>query len=195
MPVLSYSLRAHGEGHLRFSNGIEQLGSNETMHQKVYRRALNKVGDKAYTQVVRALTKQMGLKRRQVLTYGGVRKVRANLTRQDFQIYSTGAEVPLREFSAVQFSFGVRARPWGKSTRFTGMFIHAGRWNSGKDVAQGHVFQRVTSSSLPIEKQFGPSVPAEMVKGESEAAFNRMADQLPDRIAHEIAQITRGVVS
>ena len=41
MPILSYSLRSHGEGHLRFSNGIEQLGNSETMHRKVYRRALN----------------------------------------------------------------------------------------------------------------------------------------------------------
>lgn len=53
MPGLSYSLRSHGEGHLRFSNGIGQLGTTETMHRKVYRRALNKVGDKAYTRVTR----------------------------------------------------------------------------------------------------------------------------------------------
>ena len=194
MTVLSYSLRSHGEGHLRFSNGIEQLGSTETMHRKVYRRALNKVGDKAYTRVIRAVGKQMGLKRGQVLTYGGVGKVRANFTRQDYQIVSRGEEVPLREFGAKQFSYGVRARPWGKATRFTGMFIMAGRWSSGDPIAQGHVFQRVTSSSLPIEKQFGPSVPEEIVKNESAEAFNRVADELPGRIAHEIAQVTRGVV-
>ena len=74
------------------------------------------------------------------------------------------------------------------------MFIMAGRWTSGDPIAQGHVFQRVTSSSLPIEKQFGPSVPEEIVKNESAEAFNRVADELPGRIAHEIAQVTGGVV-
>lgn len=195
MPILSYSLRSHGEGHLRFSNGIEQLGSTETMHRKVYRRALNKVGDKAYTRVIRAVGKQMGLKRGQVLKYGGVGKVRANYTRQDYQIVSRGTEVPLREFAAKQFSYGVRAKPSGKATRFAGMFIMAGRWTSGDPVAQGHVFQRVTSSSLPIEKQFGPSVPEEIVRNESADAFSAVADELPGRIAHEIAQVTRGVVA
>lgn len=194
MTVLSYSLRSHGDGHLRFSNGIEQLGSTETMHRKVYRRALNKVGDKAYTRVIRAVGKQMGLKRVQVLKYGGVGKVRANFTRQDYQIVSRGEDVPLREFGAKQFSYGVRARPWGKATRFTGMFIMAGRWSSGDPIAQGHVFQRVTSSSLPIEKQFGPNVPEEIVRNESADAFHAVADELPGRIAHEIAQVTREVV-
>ena len=194
MAVLSYSLRSHGNQHLQFSNAIEKLSSRETMHQRVYRRALNRVGSKAYTRVVRAVGKQVGLNRGQVLKYGDVKKRRANYSRLDYEIRSRGLPVPLREFKARQFRYGVRARPWGKTTRFPSAFIFAGRWNSGKFVAAGHVFQRTTSASLPIRRQDGPAIPTEIVKGQSADAFNAMADELPARIAHELRVITDNIV-
>ena len=194
MAVLSYSLRSHGNAHLQFANAIEKLSSEETMHQRAYRRALNKTGDKAYTRVIRAVGKQTGLKRAQVIKYGDVKKRRASYSRLDFEIVSRGLPIPLREFSAKQFSFGVRARPWGKVTRFPSAFIYAGRWNSGKFVGAGHVFQRTTSASLPIERLDGPSIPQEIVKDQSADAFNQVADELPNRIAHELRVITDGIV-
>lgn len=195
MTVVSHSLRMHGDGHLRFSNAIETLGNSETMERTVYRRALNHIGAKAKTEVVRAVTKQIGLKRAQVIRFGGIDAKRADYRHLDYRITSTGGDIPLREFSAKQFSYGVRARPWGKSTRFPGLFINAGTWRSGRAVASGHVFQRTTAASTPIEKQFGPNVPTEIVKGASAEAFNRLADELPARVAHELTQATRGAVT
>ena len=71
-----------------------------------------------------------------------------------------------------------------------GTFIYAGHFRSSKEVAGGHVFQRATIASLPIELQRGPAVPHEMVRDESARAFERtVAEMLPRRIAHEINRL------
>jgi predicted glycosyl hydrolase (DUF1957 family) len=96
----------------------------------------------------------------------------------------------LREFGARQFSWGVRARVWGETQRYDGMFIYAGTFRSGQEIASGHVFQRVTTRSLPIAKQYGPSVPTEMVRNASAQEFNRTVDEmLPARIRHELSRL------
>jgi hypothetical protein len=169
------------------------LSSSEA--HDAYRRALNKVGDKARTLVKRELSAQTGLSQKDVVKYGAYRVVRANYGSLAYRIVSTGSEVPLRAFRAVQGPKGVRASPWGERQLFESAFIYAGRWNSGKPVGGGHVYKRIGAESLPIEKLYGPSVPKEMVKGATLAAWQSVAAELPARVAHEVTQLTNGVVS
>ncbi|MDP9590335.1 UNVERIFIED_ORG: hypothetical protein J2W19_002894 [Shinella zoogloeoides] len=54
----------------------------------------------------------------------------------------------------------------------------------------GHVFIRTTKDRFPIEMLFGPSVPEEIVRGESERVFREtVADMLPKRVAHELGRM------
>ncbi len=91
-------------------------------------------------------------------------------------------------------SLGVRAKPWGRSQRFPGAFIFAGHPKSGQPVADGHAFIRTSSSSLPIRKLWGPSVPREMERDAVTQEFQDAALELPGRILHEVRSITNGVV-
>jgi hypothetical protein len=56
----------------------------------------------------------------------------------------------------------------------------------------GHVFKRTSSGRFPIEMLFGPSVPEELVKGESERVFRTtVQDMLPVRVAHELSRMLK----
>lgn len=188
-------LRFQGNEHLRFADAVGKLGS-ERAAVTAYRRAINKVGDKAKTQVRRALAKQVGLSQGTIEKLGRYRTKRATARGMAYEIATKGNAIPLRYFGAKQFSFGVRAKPWGKSQRFPGTFIFAGTPRSGRTVgAAGDVFHRRTSASLPIEKMFGPAIPVEMVKGDSADVFHRLAGGLPKRIEHEVRVMTDGVVT
>jgi hypothetical protein len=106
------------------------------------------------------------------------------------QILARGRPLSLKVFGAKQFKYGVRVKLRGENVKLYGMFIYAGTFNSGKFVAGGHVFQRTTAASLPIEKQFGPSVPESVVKGKAKDAFeDTVATVLPRRLRHEIGRL------
>ena len=92
-------------------------------------------------------------------------------------------------------TYGVKAKPWGKSRKFKGAFIFAGHAKSGQAIAGGHVFKRSTKASTPIEKMYGPSIPKEMLKDETAEAFEAATGDLANRIAHEIRVISKGVIS
>ncbi|WP_375261842.1 hypothetical protein [Palleronia sp.] len=174
------------------------VGKTEKAHN-AFRRAINHTGSKGRTQVVRALTKQTGAKRATVLAALHVTK--ANFGSLEYKITARGQPLSLKEFGAKQFGYGVKAKPWGNSRRFEGAFIFAGTRKSGKFVAGGHVFKRTGGFSAnsgrnnAIEKMFGPSIPKELVKDASAAAFERTADDLGQRVQHELSRMTRGVVS
>lgn len=54
----------------------------------------------------------------------------------------------------------------------------------------GRVFIRTSKNRFPIEMLFGPSIPEELVKGESERVFREtVADMLPRRVAHELSRL------
>jgi hypothetical protein len=148
------------------------------------RRAVNWVGDKAATQVTRALAKQTSAK------YGAVRKAlrrdRANYGRMVYRIVATGAHIPLRDFGARQTRKGVSAMVWGKRRVFPHLFIVAPRGG-------GQVFARVGKGRLPITKRWGPALPLELVKDATAAVFlETVRLQLPDRVGHEINAILQG---
>lgn len=192
---MTVDLHFQNAEHLRFAEAIEKLGS-ERAAVTAYRRGINRVGDKAKTQVQRALAKQVGLTLGALKKYGRYGGTRAKAGDLAYAITSTGDHLPLRLFGARQFAYGVRARPWGRSQRFPGVFIFAGHPRSGQPVnATGDAFHRTTGASRPIERMFGPAVPVEMVKGDSAGAFERTASELPKRIAHEVRVLTDGIVT
>jgi hypothetical protein len=147
------------------------------------RRAINHTGDKARTQIARVLVKQTGLK------YGKVRQalrtVPAGTALLVYRIIAKGGYTSLKEFGARQVKRGVSAAPWGKRHLFPHAFIAPS--------LGGHVFIRKGKGRFPIHKLWGPAIPAEMVKAESRAAFERtVATELPARLALEINAILAG---
>lgn len=189
---MTYDLHLEGE-HARFAEAVTKLGSKAAL--TAYRRGINRIGDKARTDVSRTLAKQVGLTQGKLKTLGKYGSSRATVRDLTYQITSRGGYLPLRTFGARQFGYGVRARPWGRSQRYPGAFIFAGHPRSGKPVnASDDVFHRRTSASLPIERMFGPAIPVEMVKGDTANAFARAAADLPKRIAHEVRVMTDWIV-
>lgn len=186
-------IRLKGDGLRKFEKACKDLGSKKA--HTAYRRALNRVNDQAFTRTKKALAPQVGLPQNKLVSLGAMRKRRASVGALDAAILSNGPYLSLKEFAARQFGYGTRAKPWGQSRRFPSAFIFAGTPTSGQPVAGGHVFKRTSSKSLPIEKLYGPSIPNEMVKGESVTAWRAAARGLEPRIAHEVKVITKGIVS
>lgn len=172
-----------------YASGLAKLGSRQGRVAQV--RAVNRTTTVTHTRVVRATVKQSSIPRR-LVTKAVRRKLASTRGSGEVvgEIRATGNPIPLKEFKAKQFAYGVRARLRGETVRLYGMFIYAGTPTSGKFVGNGNVFQRVTSASLPIEMQFGPAVPDEIVKGEAKDAFeNTVRTMLPDRLRHEIGRL------
>lgn len=167
-------------GFKRMVAQFEQAGRNI---KPALRRAINHTGDKARTQISRVLVKQTGLK------YGKVRQalrtVPAGNTLLVYRIIARGGYTSLKEFGARQVKKGVTAAPWGKRHLFPHAFI--------SPALGGHVFVRKGKGRYPIHKLWGPAIPAEMVKAESKAAFERtVATELPARLSLEINAILAG---
>lgn len=162
-----------------YEAAAQRLGHDAA--KTAFRRALNHTGDKARTAVRRAIRKQTSIPDAIVRRYMSVR--RANYERLSYEIIGFGSEIPLKYFGARQFSFGVRAKVWGKFQKFKGTFIVA------SEKMGGHVWHRTSKKRLPIEKLYGPSVPKEMIKDQSLEAFETTANQLAARAEHEIARI------
>ncbi len=170
---------------------LRLVGTGKTVRVALA-RAVNHTGDKARTQVVRALVKQTGAK------YGVIRKAlktkRANAATITFQIIGRGGFMSLKEFGARQTSKGVSAAPWNERRVFPHTFIVPS--------LGGHVFERIGGSRrlgpaagrLPIRKLWGPAIPKEMVKEKSKEAFETtVAAELPSRVAHEVEAIIGGL--
>ena len=173
----------------RFGNQINALSEGDA--HKALARAVNRVTNTVHGRVIRAVVKQTSIPRRIVASQISKRTVRpGGMGELEGIVYAKGNPIPLKEFKAKQFSYGVKAKVFGKQRRFDGMFIYAGTYRSGQHVANGHVFQRVTTAGLPIELQFGPAVPTEMVKNESKDVFERTVQQmLPLRVQHELNRL------
>lgn len=172
-----------------YARALQNVGNKEG--HRAMARAINRVVDMAYTRVVRAVSRQSSIKQALVRRDTAKRKVKPGRGGElEGAIRAYGWPIPLREFGAVQFKAGVRARVYGKLTRFPGTFINAGRYYTKNPVGEGHVFQRTTAESLPIERQDGPSVPEQLTKGQSADVFQTLtAQQLPIRIRHELKRI------
>lgn len=178
-----------------FSNMLAAVG--EGAGRKAMARAVNRTTNTVHGRVIRAVAKQSSIPVK-ILRRSIRKRLAAHKGSGPLQgeVYATGSPLSLKYFGAKQFSFGVRAKIRGKSERFPGMFIFGGNYRSGKPVAHGHVFQNTrgynsrAKRSNAIEKQFGPSIPEEMVRDESLRQFEMTVQtMLPARISHELGRL------
>lgn len=144
-------------------------------------RAMNHEGRKALTAVRRTLVKQTSIRRSLIVKGVTFEAARPNSLR--FVIKGQGSELPLRLFGARQFSYGVKAKVWGRQQVYKSNFIVSSEG--------GDVFHREGPKRIPIGRTFGPSIAKELVKDETVEAFNRKTDDIADRVMHELRQLLR----
>ncbi len=179
----------------RLGNQIAAAGAQA---KPALARAINHTGDKAKTQMTRALVPQTGLKRRTIVKALRVDKAgKGGLT---YTIRSKGGNIRLKYFAPRETAQGVSAAPWNKRGIYPHTFLKAGWWPRRvvKPNWNGQVFERLTSKTnsgldrFEVKKS-GLYLPDEMVQGASRTAFEAaVARDLPDRLAHELGRVLGG---
>jgi Prophage minor tail protein Z (GPZ) len=189
-------------GMKRMENALGRLSGHEK-HLSL-QRAVNHTGDKAKTQVIRALAKQTGLANKVIK-----RSVKVNRAfgasvssfvpdeSSLFYVMTTrGGDISLKYFKAREIRAGVTASPFGKRVLFAGSFIKGGRFPNrvAAKGLNGHVYRRIGEGRGPLELlNSGVIIPAEMLKGETVKTFFDVVDRdLPDRVTHEIERLIPG---
>lgn len=173
----------------RYGKRLERIGQEAAL--KVMIRAMNHEGRKAMTQVRRALAKQTSAK------YGMVKDATRFLPASyssgaiETGIHASGKHLSLKRFGAKQFSYGVRAKVWGRMQQFPGGFMGP-RPGTIAPALGGHAYVRTSEARLPIRKMYGPNLANEMVKDQSLDAWNNAVQSIPDRVGHEIAALLKG---
>lgn len=173
----------------RFENMLGAIGAAQG--RAALARAVNRTTRSVESRVIRAVAKQSSIP-----TKIARRSIKAKLAAHKGNgplvgiVSGIGDGLSLKHFRAKQFSWGVKAKLWGSWHRFPGTFIWAGTFRSGQAVANGHVWQRTSAASFPIEMQRGPAVPDEMVKGEAVKAYEEVVrTMLPARAMHELTRL------
>ena len=144
---------------IRFEAACFRIGEGSA--RQAFSLALNKEGRKAYTAHRRALVGQSSIPRGAVsaaMKFKG--STRSTL---ETRIIGTGRHLPLSVFGAKQFSYGVRAKVWGRAQTYPSAFV-VGRFGN-------NVFKRTSKARFPIEQLWGPAVPVEMLRDEALAAW------------------------
>lgn len=143
-------------------------------------RIVNQVGNRAKTQVIRGLTKQTGLPRKTIVKAVGNPSV-ARPGRLSYEMVTRGGNIRLKYLNPRETDAGVVASPFGKSTLYPGAFLRGGSFPNRKDVAHfdGHAFYRLNRSGTKITfARSGVTIPVEMTRGATKAAFDRIAGPL-----------------
>lgn len=184
------------EGLEIFASAIRKIHSQDQFGQAAY-RAINRTGNMARTQVVRALAKQTALP--QKLIRYALKRSQAYAGRFEYQLSARGGDISLKFFSPRETRRGVTAKLPGGRKVFAGTFMKGGRFPNrvGVSAFNGHVYQRQGGSRFPIARvKSGVIIPVEMVRGETARAFHQSVRvNLPRRFAHEISRLTCGVFS
>lgn len=139
------------------SDIIKRIGDKS---EYAIRKAVDEVGNKTRTQVIRAVAKQAGVKTgrvRSVLHTSQAMGAGAGT----FIITARDVTMSMKEFAPRQTPKGVAAKPWNAKRVFPHTFFGPG----------SHVFVREGKGRLPIKKLWGPAIPKEMVKDEAERTF------------------------
>ncbi|WP_319568364.1 hypothetical protein [Cohaesibacter marisflavi] len=157
-------------------------------------RAVNHAGAKTKTQVIRTLTKQTGLKRKDIVP--AVKPQKANFSQLAYVMKSIGGDVSLKKFDPKETGEGVVAKPFGKRTLYPGAFMKSGAPWEGRAMSpklHGSVFHPVCNGGWgqKIEKsKSGVVIPAEMIKGATADTFNRTSGPaLQARLEHELKRL------
>jgi hypothetical protein len=167
----------------QFGNMLGALGQDGP---KVINRALNRTGDMARTQVVRALSKQTGLPQKTIRK--AVKAKRSSWQDLEYRLEASGGDVSLKYFKARETRRGVTALVRGERELFEGAFTRGGSFARGRVALQmgGHVFQRIGGRTELERLKSGVFIPLEMVAGASANAFEAVvSDVLPRRLDHE----------
>lgn len=164
---------------IRYEAMVQKLGERDA--NLIFARALTKEGSKSFTAVKKALLEQTGIPKG---TIAGSMKFR-RATRKNLQtiISGSGSELPLSLFKPSEFSYGVRAKVWNRPQFYRSAFIVS--------KYEGNVFHRTNRQRFPIQKMFGPSIPKEMVKGQTIEAFEQSGNAIMARAMHELTQLLR----
>ena len=122
---------------------------------KATNRSLNRVGGKVNTQVLRYVSKKVGLPQKALKQRGFFARVNSNLKTLTTQIRVIYGAIPLKDFNPRQTKQGVTAKAWGKRKVYKNTFISE---------ELGHpVFVRETKERAPMKKIHGPN-PASVAK-------------------------------
>lgn len=159
-----------------FENAVRLVGEEKAT--KAFNRALNSEGDKVRTLVRRSLRQQTGAK--QKVINRETKSFRSSFSSLTYTISARGDHLGLSHFSPRQFSYGVRAKPWGRSQRFEKAFLITS--------LHDNVFVREGKDRLPIRKMFGPAIPKEMVQDATREAFEAAQ---PDVLSEATRQLQR----
>ena len=165
---------------IRFEAACTRLGGGEA--RRIFSMTLNKEGRKSFTQLRRALAQQSSIPRGAVNAATRFRSA----TRADLTTITSGSgrHLPLSFFGAKQFSYGVRAKIWGRAQTFPSAFVVA-RYGDG-------VFKRTGAKRFPIEQLWGPSVPAEMLRDEAYAAWQEQHPRILTESSRLITLVLNG---
>lgn len=184
---------------IKLSNMLGAAGAGA---RHAIRRAINHSGDKAKTQMTRALTAQTGLPRQVIVralrvsraAHGGD-MASAGAGALSYAIRSRGGDIALKFFKPRETRQGVSAAPFGKRTIFASAFTRGGHFPNRVTLSMGgHVMRRVGGARLPIAvADSGVIIPEQMVQGETEAAFHAaVQSSLPARLEHELLRVLGG---
>jgi len=161
---------------IKYEAMIRRVGEKHAT--TAFSRALTHEGRKTYTAVKRSLRQQTDIPAGLIAEATKFKSSSTSNLRTIIE--GRGSELPLRLFKPRQFSYGVRAKVWGRAQSFKSAFIVAS--------IGGNVFTRTTAKRLPIKKLFGPSIPKELVKDATRETFEQSGGAVIDRAMHELSR-------
>jgi len=162
---------------VRFEANVRRVGEKDA--KTAFARALRHEGRKAHTAVKRSLRTQTSVKTGDI-----AKEVKFQGPKRDAltaEIRSTGKHRNISYFGAKQFSYGVRAKVWGRAQRFPSAFF-IGQYSN-------NVFVRQGKPRFPVRQVVGPSLPREMVRDETLEAFESKLNDVSQRAMHELTRI------
>ena len=165
---------------IRFEAACTRLGEGEA--RRAFSMALNKEGRRAFTQLRRSLALQSSIPRGAV--NAATRFQSATRATLSTVTAGSGRHLPLSFFGAKQFTYGVRAKIWGRAQTFRSAFV-VKRYGGG-------VFKRTGKARFPIEQLWGPAVPVEMMRDEAFAAWEAQHPRVLTESARLIALMMSG---
>ena len=166
---------------IRFEAACTRLGEGEA--RRAFSMALNKEGRRAFTQLRRSLALQSSIPRGAV--NAATRFQSATRATLSTVTAGSGRHLPLSFFGAKQFTYGVRAKIWGRAQTLRSAFV-VKRYGGG-------VFKRTGKARFPIEQLWGPSVPVEMMRDEAFAAWEAQHPRVLTESARLISLMMSGV--
>jgi len=188
-----------------FQTALRAIGDGAA--RPVMARALNRTGDMANTRVKRVLSSSMGVKNLKI--HKAVVTKKASKDNLIYEIVGTGRHFSLIDSKGVKATtrvvprsdahFGgftraqfVSAGAWGVNETYDGAFIGKGRAGQTDGAGATHIFARTSAGRLPVKKLWGPSIPREMVRKNTETIVEEMVDTvLVRRLEHELGRLLK----